>query len=298
MIKLKVYDVGHQFPVDYPVNPSPLLWLTDEEEERVLVLTIGPAEAVAIKMKLTPEEDAFPRPMTHAKIKGLLALERCCSGWDSPVHCRFQDGNIRHDLRVVGGDITPLRRNRVDVAGSVRFLVSVAAGAERHPRDDVFPQAARADGSVCGTDDVRLAHRLLHAVFRWTPRGRGAITETSIGASTGTRSRMVRALRHSGGDRAVLVAATHAVQGVRSVGRNVRHFVASLPVCRSGRAFDPLFFGGHTGCHLRSCRNSIRGAAFRKNRNRNFACDSPVDGAVCVVAPSDRKSGNLRFVKI
>lgn len=72
MIKLKVYDVGHTYPVNYPVNPSPLLWLTDEEEERVLVLTIGPAEAVAIKMKLTPGEDEFPRPMTHDLLKSVF----------------------------------------------------------------------------------------------------------------------------------------------------------------------------------------------------------------------------------
>ena len=72
MIKLKVYDVGHTYPVNFPVNPTPLLWLTDEEEERVLVLTIGPAEAVAIKMKLTPDDDDFPRPMTHDLLKSVF----------------------------------------------------------------------------------------------------------------------------------------------------------------------------------------------------------------------------------
>jgi uncharacterized protein len=69
MIKVKVYDVGHTYPVNYSVNPSPLLWLTDEAEERVLVLTIGPSEAVAIKMKLASEPSSFPRPMTHDLLK-------------------------------------------------------------------------------------------------------------------------------------------------------------------------------------------------------------------------------------
>lgn len=68
MIKVKVYDVGPP----YPVNPAPVLWLTDENEDRMLILTIGMAEAQAIKSQITEDEEPPPRPMTHDLLKSVF----------------------------------------------------------------------------------------------------------------------------------------------------------------------------------------------------------------------------------
>lgn len=61
MIRLKVYDVGPP----YPLHATPVLWLADEQEEQVLILLIGIAEAFAIKSQIDAGEEAPPRPMTH-----------------------------------------------------------------------------------------------------------------------------------------------------------------------------------------------------------------------------------------
>ena len=58
MIRLKVYDVGPP----YPLHSTPVLWLTDEQEEQVLILLIGIAEAVAIKSQIDSNEEVPPRP--------------------------------------------------------------------------------------------------------------------------------------------------------------------------------------------------------------------------------------------
>ena len=67
MIRLKVYDVGPP----YPIHATPVLWLTDEKEERVLILMIGLAEAMAIKSQIAAE-DLPPRPMTHDLLKSIF----------------------------------------------------------------------------------------------------------------------------------------------------------------------------------------------------------------------------------
>ena len=68
MIRLKVYDVGPP----YPIHATPVLWLTDEQEERVLILMIGLAEAYAIKSQITEEDAPPPRPMTHDLLKSVF----------------------------------------------------------------------------------------------------------------------------------------------------------------------------------------------------------------------------------
>ena len=68
MIRLKVYDVGPP----YPIHATPVLWLTDEQEERVLILLIGLAEAIAIKSQITGEDSPPPRPMTHDLLKSVF----------------------------------------------------------------------------------------------------------------------------------------------------------------------------------------------------------------------------------
>lgn len=67
MIKVKVYGVAQP----YAINTTPILLLTDEQEERILVLTIGLAEAVAISTKLT-DEGPPPRPQTHDLMKSIF----------------------------------------------------------------------------------------------------------------------------------------------------------------------------------------------------------------------------------
>lgn len=68
MIKVKVYDVGPP----YPLNPAPVLWLTDEQEEVLLILTIGMAEAQAIKSQIAQDEEPPPRPMTHDLLRSVF----------------------------------------------------------------------------------------------------------------------------------------------------------------------------------------------------------------------------------
>jgi len=68
MIKVKVYDVGPPFPV----NPTPVLWLTDENENMMLMLTIGISEAHAIKSQIAEDEEPPPRPMTHDLLKSVF----------------------------------------------------------------------------------------------------------------------------------------------------------------------------------------------------------------------------------
>lgn len=68
MIRLKVYDVGPP----YPIHATPVLWLTDEQEERVLILMIGLAEAVAIKSQIAEDDMPPPRPMTHDLLKSVF----------------------------------------------------------------------------------------------------------------------------------------------------------------------------------------------------------------------------------
>jgi bifunctional DNase/RNase len=68
MIKVKVYEVGPP----YPLNPAPVLWLTDEKEETMLILTIGMAEAIAIKSQISEDEEPPPRPMTHDLLKSVF----------------------------------------------------------------------------------------------------------------------------------------------------------------------------------------------------------------------------------
>lgn len=68
MVKVKVYDVGPP----YPLNPAPVLWLTDEQEDVLLILTIGMAEAQAIKSQIAQDEGAPPRPMTHDLLKSVF----------------------------------------------------------------------------------------------------------------------------------------------------------------------------------------------------------------------------------
>lgn len=67
MVKVKVYDVGPP----YPLNPTPVLYLTDEQEEMVLVLTIGIPEAYAIKSQIT-DEPPPQRPLTHDLLKSVF----------------------------------------------------------------------------------------------------------------------------------------------------------------------------------------------------------------------------------
>lgn len=68
MIRLKVYDVGPP----YPLHSTPVLWLTDEQEEQVLILLIGIAEAFAIKSQIDSKEEVPPRPMTHDLLKSVF----------------------------------------------------------------------------------------------------------------------------------------------------------------------------------------------------------------------------------
>ena len=68
MIRLKVYDVGPP----YPLHSTPVLWLTDEQEEMVLILLIGLAEAFAIKSHIDANEETPPRPMTHDLLKSVF----------------------------------------------------------------------------------------------------------------------------------------------------------------------------------------------------------------------------------
>ncbi len=68
MIKVKVYDVGPP----YPLNPAPVLWLTDEQEDVLLILTIGMAEAQAIKSQIAQDEEPPPRPMTHDLLRSVF----------------------------------------------------------------------------------------------------------------------------------------------------------------------------------------------------------------------------------
>ena len=68
MIRLKVYDVGPP----YPLHATPVLWLADEQEEQVLILLIGIAEAFAIKSQIDAGEEEPPRPMTHDLLKSVF----------------------------------------------------------------------------------------------------------------------------------------------------------------------------------------------------------------------------------
>ncbi|MBI4552534.1 MAG: bifunctional nuclease family protein [Candidatus Latescibacteria bacterium] len=67
MIKVKVYGVAQP----YAINTTPILLLTDEQEERILILTIGLPEAMAISTKLTDEVPP-PRPQTHDLMKSIF----------------------------------------------------------------------------------------------------------------------------------------------------------------------------------------------------------------------------------
>jgi bifunctional DNase/RNase len=68
MIRVKVKDVGPPFPL----KPVPVLLLADEQDETMLMLTIGMAEAQAIKSQLSDDEEPPLRPMTHDLLRSVF----------------------------------------------------------------------------------------------------------------------------------------------------------------------------------------------------------------------------------
>ena len=119
MIRLKVYDVGPP----YPIHATPVLWLSDEQEERVLILMIGLAEAIAIKSQITEEDPPPPRPMTHdllnsvfehfnAEIQYILITElREEAYYIAEIHAELDGRSIRIDSRPTDAIALALRAN-------------------------------------------------------------------------------------------------------------------------------------------------------------------------------------------
>ena len=153
MIKVKVYDVGPP----YPLNPAPVLWLTDEQEKTLLVLTIGMPEAYAIKSQIVEDAEPPPRPMTHdllksvfdhfnATVRSVVITElRENAFYVAEIHVDANGHDITIDSRPSDAIALALR---VNAPIFVLEEVMEKAGKEMPPKDD------DADADAVGLEDV------------------------------------------------------------------------------------------------------------------------------------------------
>ena len=161
MIKVKVYDVGPP----YPLNPAPVLWLTDEQEKTLLVLTIGMPEAYAIKSQIVEDAEPPPRPMTHdllksvfdhfhATVRSVVITElRENAFYVAEIHVDANGHSITIDSRPSDAIALALR---VDAPIYVLEEVMEKAGKEMKQKDDdVTEQSDIEDLEVAGGEVVR-----------------------------------------------------------------------------------------------------------------------------------------------
>ncbi len=155
MIRLKVYDVGPP----YPIHATPVLWLSDEQEERVLVLMIGLAEAIAIKSQITEEDPPPPRPMTHdllnsvfehfnAEIQYILITElREEAYYIAEIHAELDGRSIIIDSRPTDAVALALRAD-------VPIYAMEAVMDEAGKNMPLSSKAGRGEGEGEGEDEV------------------------------------------------------------------------------------------------------------------------------------------------
>ena len=127
----------HSISLDARTN-SPVVLLRDEsgEDDRVLPIWIGHAEAMAILLRLQDVES--PRPLTHDLLKSVL--ETLGLMVERVEITRLDAGTFYAALVLRGED----RRMAVDARPSDSMALAVRTGSPIYVADEVWEQAALA----------------------------------------------------------------------------------------------------------------------------------------------------------
>ena len=148
----------HSLNIDALTNsPFVLLRDVDEEDERVLPIWIGHAEAMAILLRLQDVDP--PRPLTHDLLRNLIdALGYVAERVEIT---RLEDGTFYAALILRGED----ERVAIDTRPSDSMALAVRTGAPIYVSDDVWEEAALvADETVDEEEEVERFRTFLEHV--------------------------------------------------------------------------------------------------------------------------------------
>lgn len=128
MILLKVKGIA------FDVSGSPIILLTDEEEQRVLPVWVGPLEAHAIALSI--EEIDTPRPMTHDLIKNIC--HQLGASISKIVICDLKENTFYAQIVLVLGERELLIDSRPSDAIALSLKAQVPVFLDEKLIDDMF----------------------------------------------------------------------------------------------------------------------------------------------------------------
>lgn len=128
MILLKVKGIA------FDVSGSPIILLTDEEEQRVLPVWVGPLEAHAIALSI--EEIETPRPMTHDLINNICY--QLGASISKVIICDLKDSTFYAQIILVLGERELLIDSRPSDAIALSLIAKIPVFLEEKLADSMF----------------------------------------------------------------------------------------------------------------------------------------------------------------